>query len=472
METILIKALQLICCISLLVVLHEGGHYGFSKLFGVKVEKFYMFFNYKFHLFSTRDKWFTRLFPYFKNNETEYGIGWIPLGGYVKIAGMVDESMDLEQMKQPAKPDEFRSQKVWKRFFIMFGGVLMNFITAWVIYSTMMCVWGRDFIPMQSIKDGFQFNEFAKEIGFQDKDRLIAADGEIIEEFNQNVLRTLANAKTVCVERDGKKVELTMPSEGVSLLTLVKMQPAFLSPYVIAEVDSVMPNSPAEEAGMTKGCRLLSVNEHPIVTWGDFDTDVTLRREDVLSSADCTSADSIAQRTMKVIFLEADGMTQDTVEITTGENYLLGVQRVTPRYTVEHQSYTVAESVFAGLQRGCNMLTSYVSDLRYMASKEGAKSVGSFVTIGNLFPSAWDWEQFWSLTALISIILAVMNILPIPGLDGGHIVILMYEAITGHEPSDKFMEWAEKVGIAVILMLMLLAFSNDARNFILPLFGL
>lgn len=471
METILIKALQLVCCISLLVVLHEGGHYGFSKLFGVKVEKFYMFFNYKFHLFSTRDNWFTRLFPYFKNNETEYGIGWIPLGGYVKIAGMVDESMDLEQMQQPAKPDEFRSQKVWKRFFIMFGGVLMNFITAWVIYSAMMCVWGRDYIPMQSIRDGFQFNEAAKEIGFQDKDKIIAADGVAIKEYNTNVLRTLSGAKVVTVEREGKNLDINLPKEGLSLLTLIKMQPAFMSPYVLAEIDSVLPNSPAEKAGLTKGCRLLKVGDYPITTWGDFDLDVTLRREDILS-ADCTAADSLRLRTMEIVFLQADGTTQDTVQLTTDENYMMGVTRMQPHYDNEHQSYAVTESIWAGLQRGWDNLVSYVSDLRYMASKEGAKSVGSFVTIGNLFPSAWDWQQFWSLTAFISIILAVMNILPIPGLDGGHIVLLFYEAITGHAPSDKFLEWAEKVGIALILMLMLLAFSNDARNFILPLFGL
>lgn len=471
METILIKALQLICCISLLVVLHEGGHFGFSKLFGVKVEKFYMFFNYKFHLFSTRDKWFTRLFPYFKKNETEYGIGWIPLGGYVKIAGMVDESMDLEQMQQPAQPDEFRSQKVWKRFLIMFGGVLMNFLTAWVIYSAMMCVWGRDYIPMQSIRDGFQFNEAAKEIGFQDKDKIIAADGVAIKEYNTNVLRTLSGAKVVTVEREGKNLDINLPKEGLSLLTLIKMQPAFMSPYVLAEIDSVLPNSPAEKAGLTKGCRLLKVGDYPITTWGDFDLDVTLRREDILS-ADCTAADSLRLRTMEIVFLQADGTTQDTVQLTTDANYMMGVTRIQPNYEIAHQTYSFAESIIAGLQRGWDNLVSYVSDLRYMASKEGAKSVGSFVTIGNLFPAAWDWQQFWSLTAFISIILAVMNILPIPGLDGGHIVLLLYEAITGHAPSDKFLEWAEKVGIVLILLLMLLAFSNDARNFILPLFGL
>ena len=218
LQVVAIKALQLLCCLSLLVVLHEFGHYGFSKLFRVKVEKFYMFFNPKFHLFSTRDKWFTRLFPYFKNNETEYGIGWLPLGGYVKIAGMVDESMDTEQMKQPAQPWEFRSQKVWKRFFIMAGGVIMNLITAWVIYSAVLFTWGHEYIPMRNITGGFQFNEYAQSIGFRNGDIPVAADGDSIIEFSVSNLRTISNASVVTVLRGGEEVQLTMP-EGFESFT-------------------------------------------------------------------------------------------------------------------------------------------------------------------------------------------------------------------------------------------------------------
>ena len=221
METVLIKTLQLLCCLSLLVVLHEGGHFGFAKLFGVKVEKFFMFFDYKFKLFSTKSKWFTRLFPRFKDKETEYGIGWIPLGGYVKIAGMIDESMDTEQMKQPAQPNEFRSKKVWQRFFIMFGGVLMNLITAWVIYSLVLLAWGRDYVPMTSIENGFQYNEQAHEIGFQDGDIPVSADGKEIVEFSTAIMRTISNAKTVTVLRQGEEVVLTMPEDGLSLLKML-----------------------------------------------------------------------------------------------------------------------------------------------------------------------------------------------------------------------------------------------------------
>lgn len=472
METVLIKTLQLLCCLSLLVVLHEGGHFGFAKLFGVKVEKFFMFFDYKFHLFSTKSKWFTRLFPHFKDNETEYGIGWIPLGGYVKIAGMIDESMDTEQMKQPAQPNEFRSQKVWKRFLIMFGGVLMNLITAWVIYSLVLLAWGRDYYPMTNIEQGFQYNEQAHNIGFLDGDIPIRTDKGEIKEYSLAVMRTISNAKTVTVLRQGQEVELAMPEEGLSMLKMMQSQPQFLQLLAEAYIDSVVPGSVADKAGIEKGMRLMAVNGKDIKTWADFDHEVTLRREDVLSSPDCTAQDSIKWRTLDAVFASADGTHMDTVSLQLDEKYMMGVTRHIPDYKTVHLSYNLANCFPAGLSYGWRVLKSYVNDLKYVASAEGAKSVGSFITIGNIFPSAWNWQQFWMLTAFISIILAVMNILPIPGLDGGHIVLLFYEGITGRQPSDKAMEWIEKIGIFIIIALMVLALSNDVRNFILPLFGL
>lgn len=472
MEEILIKTLQLLCCLSLLVVLHEGGHFGFSKLFGVKVEKFYMFFDYKFHLFSTKSKWFTRLFPSFKDKETEYGIGWIPLGGYVKIAGMVDESMDLEQMKQPAQANEFRSQKVWKRFFIMFGGVLMNLITAWVIYSLVLLAWGRDYIPMTSIENGFQYNEQAHNIGFQDGDIPIAADGKEIVEYSSAVMRTISNAKTITVLRQGKEIELTMPEEGLSMLKMIQAQPPFIVPMAEAYIDSVVPGSAAEKAGIQSGMRLVAVNGKDISTWADFDYEVTLRRQDVLSSPDCTAEDSLKWRTLNAVVANAELSRFDTISMQLDEKYMMGVTRQMPDFKTVHLDYNLASCIPAGLSYGWRVLKSYINDLKYVASADGAKSVGSFITIGSIFPSAWDWQQFWMLTAFISIILAVMNILPIPGLDGGHIVLLFYEGITGRQPSDKAMEWIEKIGLGIIIALMVLAFSNDIRNFILPLFGI
>ena len=472
METVLIKTLQLLCCLSLLVVLHEAGHFGFSKLFGVKVEKFYMFFDYKFHLFSTKSKWFARLFPRIAQNETEYGIGWIPLGGYVKIAGMIDESLDTEQLKQPAQANEFRSQKVWKRFLIMFGGVLMNLITAWVIYSLVLLAWGRDYVPMTSIENGFQYNEQAHNIGFRDGDIPVAADGKEIVEYSPAVMRTISNASTITVLRDGEELELQMPEEGLSMLQMLQAQPQFLTPYAEAIIDSVVSSSAADKAGIEKGMKLVAVNGKDISTWVDFDYEVTLRRQDVLSSPDCTAADSLKWRTLACVFATADMSRMDTLQLFLDENYLMGVTRHIPNFKTVHLDYNLATCFPAGLSYGWRVLKSYVSDLKYVASADGAKSVGSFITIGNIFPSAWDWQQFWMLTAFISIILAVMNILPIPGLDGGHIVLLFYEGLTGRQPSDKTMEWIEKIGIGIIIALMLLAFSNDVRNFILPLFGL
>lgn len=471
MSIILIKTLQLIFCLSLLVILHEFGHFGFSKLFHVKVLKFYLFYNPYFHLFSTRDKWFTRIFPYFKDNETEYGIGWVPLGGYVQIAGMVDESMDTEQLKKPAQPWEFRSQKAWKRFFMMAGGIIMNLLTAWVIYSAVMLTWGRDYIPMQSIKQGFQFNEYAQGLGFQNGDIPIATDGKQIGEYSASIYRSISNASTVTVLRDGKKKELKMPSEGLNMVQILKMTPSFMTPVAPAIVDSVTLGSAAQKAGMHAGARLIEVNKKKISTWSDFDFEITLRRQDVLSAPGCTHQDSIRMRHMQVVWTADNGQTLDTAQITLDENYLMGVTRKLPDFSTIHQSYTLISCIPAGLQRGWKQLSGYVNDLKYMASADGVKSVGSFITIGSIFPSSWDWQQFWLTTAFISIILAVMNLIPIPALDGGHIFFLIVEAVTGKQPSERIMQWMEMIGLGILALLMLIAFSNDVRNFILPLFG-
>lgn len=512
MSIVLIKALQLLLCLSLLVVLHEGGHFGFAKLFKTRVTRFYMFANYGFHLFSTYDDWFRRLigkplitkrgnegknfFAWLRNKYysftgqtdkivtenignkefdpevgTEYGIGWLPIGGYVAIDGMIDETH--QKLSDEAKPWEFRSKKIWQRFLIMFGGVLMNLITAWVIYSLVLLAWGRDYVPMTSIEDGFQYSEQAHSIGFQDGDIPIRTDDKDIVEYNPGpVMRSISNAATVTVLRQGEEVVLQMPEKGLSLLKMLQTQPPFLTPLAEAYIDSVVPGSAAEKAGIEKGMRLVSVNGKDISTWADFDYEVTLRRQDVLSSPDCTAADSLKWRTLDAIVASADMSRFDTIQLQLDEKYMMGVNRHVPDFKTNHLDYDVASCIPAGLSYGWNILKSYVSDLKYVASADGAKSVGSFITIGNIFPSAWDWHQFWLLTAFISIILAVMNILPIPGLDGGHIALLFYEGITGRQPSEKVMEWIEKIGLGIIIALMLLAFSNDVRNFIFPLFGL
>lgn len=379
--TVLIKALQLILSLSLLIVLHEGGHFGFSKLFGVRVEKFYMFFDYRFRLFSTRMKWFTRLFPRFKDNETDYGIGWIPLGGYVKIAGMVDESMDAEQLKQPVRSDEFRAKSIPQRFFIMAGGVLMNLITAFVIYSAIMFSWGEDYLPVENIKDGFEFNQYAQEIGFRNGDLPVEVDGKPVLEWQTSVLRDISTATTVTVRRGGEEVIIPMPDD-MNLINMLQQQPPF----------------------------------------------------------------------MRIALPE-------------------GEPRILPESWIAHRDYTALTCIPAGIRYGWHTLTGYVSDLRYVFSLEGAQSVGSFITIGSIFPDKWNWYGFWNITAFLSIILAVMNVLPIPGLDGGHIALLAYEGVTGHEPSDAVMLWIERIGLGIIIALMCLAFGNDIVRFIFPLFS-
>ncbi len=468
MSVFWIKTFQLLLCFAILIVLHEGGHFFFAKLFGIRVEKFFMFFDYKFHLFSTKDKWFTRLFPKMKDNETEYGIGWIPLGGYVKIAGMIDESMDTEQMKKPAQPDEFRSKPVWQRFFVMVGGVLVNFLLALFIYAMILYSWGRDTLPMQNIHDGFAYNEMAQELGFRDGDIPVKVDGVVIEGWEGSVYRAISKAQTVTVLRNGTEVEISMPTEGVNLLEMLEQEPRFLAVRVPSVVDSVMPGSPVALAGMKSGARLLAIDNQPIEWWGQFDA-IMGRKADILA-AGCSHADSVRLRTLPIVFANADNATPDTVVIQMTTDYKMGlIKTIYPFYYEEqyvHHDYGFWESIPAGITYGWETLKGYVSDLQYIFSKKGAKSVGSFGTIGNLFPAVWDWQSFWNITAFISIILAVMNILPIPGLDGGHIFFLLVEAVTRRPPSEKFMERAQMVGMLLLFALMALALFNDAVKFL------
>lgn len=472
MNIVIIKALQLLCCLSLLVVLHEGGHFGFARLFKVRVNRFYMFFNPYFHIFSTRDKWFTRLFPRFRDNETEYGLGWVPLGGYCEIDGMIDETTDQEKrekMKQPAQPHEFRAHPVWHRFFIMFGGVLMNFITAFVIYCAIMYTWGRDVVPMRSFTHGFAFNQEAQHVGFHNGDIPVAFDGEEVPYYGGHFIQQMCNAHTVTVLRDGQEVDLPMPDGGLNLLDLMEQSPAFIVPAIPARVDSVIQGTAAAGAGMQAGDRIVSVDGTQLNYWSDYDS-LMQRRADILSAPGCTAQDSLDQRRMTLVFEHAG--TMDTAAIQLDQHYQTGVVRASASdySSVQHIDYDLISCIPAGISYFCDMVVSYIDQFQYLFSAKGATQVGSFITIGSIFPSAWDWHSFWSITAFISIILAVMNLLPIPGLDGGHIVILMFEAITGHEPSQRVLTVIQYIGMGIICALMLLAFGNDIMRFIVPMF--
>lgn len=467
MDIILIKAFQLICCLSLLVFVHEGGHFLFAKFSGVKVEKFYLFFNPYFHLFSTRDKWFTKLFPYFRGNETEYGIGWIPLGGYVSIAGMVDETKSAEDIsaREPEESD-FNRKPVWRRFLIMAGGVLFNLITALVIYSAIMYTWGQDIIPMRNLPNGLNYNAEAKAIGFCDGDIPVRIDGEEIDGFNGALMMDISEANTVTVLRNGQEIDLQMPEEGISLLKMQKF-PQFYSLPIKPIVAKAAEGTPAQKAGIKAGSTILAIDSVATPDYLDVNMELA-RRRDIIAAEGCTAQDSLRAMNIAVVIMQPGATVPDTLQMALGSDIKLGVMWDDSQLKdipTEHRSFSLLQSIPAGCQLAWNTLTNYVVSLKYLFHKEGIQQVGSFLTIGDLFPSAWDWHDFWSLTAFISIILAVMNILPIPGLDGGHIMLLLYEGIAGHQPSAKTMEIIEKIGLFLLLALMVLAFSNDIMRF-------
>ena len=449
MEVFLIRLLQFVLAISLLVLLHEGGHFFFSKLFGVRVEKFYIFFDVGI------GKWDGSLFKFKpKNSDTQYGAGWLPLGGYCKIAGMIDESFDVEQMKQPEQPWEFRTKPAWQRLLIMIGGVLVNFLLALFIYSMVMFSWGDSYFTTQDMTMGFKFNEDAKALGFQDHDILVGYDGKTFERFDVDVFRHMADAKTVQVKRNGKDVTINMPEE-MSLLNMLKAEPAFCRPFIPAEIDTVMAGTPAAKAGMMKGDKILSINGKPVDSWNEFTYQVGILG-DMMASAK-TAKDSMKIRTAVVV------TNRDTLSLVLTEDLKLGVGQtsIATYYKPREVSYGFFESFPAGIRYGINVLRGYVSDLKYVASADGAKSLGGFGAIGSLFPPVWDWHQFWMMTAFLSIILAFMNILPIPALDGGHVLFLLYEMITGRKPSEKFLIRAEYVGFGLLILLMVVANLND-----------
>lgn len=456
--------------ISLLVLLHEGGHFFFSKLFGVRVEKFYLFFDPWFSLFKFKPK----------KSDTTYGIGWLPLGGYCKISGMIDESMDTEQMKQPAQPYEFRSKPAWQRLLIMIGGVLVNFLLALFIYAMCLFTWGEDYIRPKDMAQGMLFNKEAKALGFQDHDILVGTNLGEFKDAKADMYRGLANATEVYVIRDGKQLTINTPGD-LDLLSMLKNVPMFVQPYVPAVVDSVSPKSAAERMGLQKSDRILSLNGKQIDSFSAFTYEAG-RSTDMFTCAQ-THADTVkALAAVLIVERQVEGKTDtltlkgqfDAVSeggfspLSKGEpmRLVLGYMPQQPQYKVTHIDYGFFESFPAGVKYGCKVLSGYVGDMKYLFSAEGAKSLGGFGAIGSLFPSQWDWHSFWLMTAFLSIILAFMNILPIPALDGGHVLFLLYEMIARRKPSENFMIYAEYIGIGVLLLLMVMANLNDILRFL------
>ena len=439
--------------IGLLVLLHEGGHFFFAKLFGVRVDKFYLFFD------PSIWKWDGSIFKFKpKNSDTQYGIGWLPLGGYCKISGMIDESFDTEQMKQPEQPWEFRAKPAWQRLLIMIGGVLVNFLLALFIYSMILFYWGDTYIPVKDMTLGMKFNAEAKALGFKDGDILIGTENGAFKEFSADLYRDLSKAKRVDLVRDGKEMSLQLPGD-INLLGMLKSEPSFVRPLIPAEVDSVMADSPAAAIGLQKGDKLVAINGNAVDSYNEF-TDQLGILEDMMTAAQ-TQADSLKIRTATIIYERNEA--RDTAVVTLTPELKLGffVKSLAGLYEPYTREYGFFESIPAGIKYGWNVLAGYVGDMKYVFTADGAKSLGGFGAIGSLFPPMWDWYLFWKMTAFLSIILAFMNILPIPALDGGHVLFLFYEMITRRKPSETFMIRAEYVGFGILILLMVVANLND-----------
>ena len=446
METFLIRALQLMMSLSLLVIIHEGGHFFFAKLFKVRVTKFYLFFDPWFSLFKFKPK----------NSETEYGMGWLPLGGYVQIAGMVDETQNSEDLNHPVEDWEFRAKPAWQRLLIMVGGVMMNFLLALFIYSMILFKWGDQYVSLQDMTYGMEFNERAEEIGFRDGDILLSADDQPLERFDVDMLRAITEARVVKVNRQGQEVEVFLPE--ISLLDIAKDSPAFVEPLLPNVVDSVMPGRPFAEVGIRQGDKLLAINGESLSSYNAFVNKMAELRSE---------AEANGKKTADFTLVYNRSGVNDTIAVQTDTLFMVGASsQALADYKITKLEYGFFESFPAGIALGVNTLKGYVNDMKYVFTKEGAKSVGGFGTIGSIFPSVWDWHRFWEMTAFLSIILAFMNILPIPALDGGHVLFLLYEIIARRKPSDKFMERAQMVGMILLFGLLIWANFNDVVRFL------
>ena len=468
MEIFLIRLLQFMLAISLLVLLHEGGHFFFAKLFKVRVTRFYLFFNPKFHIASTYDTWVRKLLrmkpttvPVKEDGAkeyvgTEYGIGWLPLGGYCAIDGMIDETN--QKLSEETHPWEFRTKPVWQRLLIMIGGVLVNFLLALFIYSMILFYWGDTYIPVKDMSLGMKFNKEAKQYGFKDGDILVGTEKRAFKDFSADLFRDISEARRVDIVRNGKPMSISLPGD-INLLGMLKADPAFVRPLIPAVIDSVLPGTPAAQIGLKKGDRITAANGTAIDSYNSFTEFIGLR-EDLLLTAK-TPADSLKARTITVAF--GSDARIDTAVVTLTPDLKLGFvpQLLNEIYKPVTTEYGFLESIPAGIKYGWSVLSSYVDDMKYVFTADGAKSLGGFGAIGSLFPPVWDWYMFWKMTAFLSIILAFMNILPIPALDGGHVLFLLYEMITGRKPSDEFMIKAEYVGFGLLILLMVVANLND-----------
>ena len=428
----LIKAIQLILSLAIIVVLHELGHFIPAKYFKTKVEKFYLFFDWPYTLFKK------------KIGETEYGIGVLPLGGYVKIAGMIDESMDTEHLNKEPEPWEFRSKPAWQRLIIMLGGITVNLILGFAIYMMIAFVWGKTILTNENMPGGFEVSELVQPYGFKDGDKILQVDGEDLENIiDINKFLFLRDVSEVRVQHyDGTRENISVPEDiGTIMFKNGVMRP--FTPLVQPILDSISPNSPAENAGLKSGDKIVRVNGNEIIKWQNF-------------------AELVKANTSPNINIEIERENEIISNIIPlNEENKIGVTVLLPKIIPTKLEYSFFESFSEGYNIAYWTLADYVGQFKYVFTKEGASQLGGFGTIGKLFPATWNWQGFWETTALISIILAFMNVLPIPALDGGHVMFLFYEMITGRKPNDKFMEYAQIFGFFLLIALVLYANGMD-----------
>ena len=441
----LIMAGQLMLSLSILIVLHEMGHFFPARWFKTRVEKFYLFFDPWFSLFKI------------KRGDTEYGIGWLPLGGYVKISGMIDESFDKEQMKQPPQPWEFRSKPAWQRLIIMLGGVTVNFILGFLLFGLVLFVWGEQYLPNENVEYGIHVDSLGMELGLQERDKILSVDGKPFKEFNDRfIVREIVinNAKNIKVERDGKEVDVQVPSGFTNELASFKNKNKSLFwvpyPFVVTEIAE---NSPAEKTAIQKEDKIIAIDN--VST--PFAIDV---------------AKQVAANKCQTVTVTTLRNNRDTVEhsmtLTAQGKMGLFYKSPTEFFDIATEEYSLFEAIPLGFNRGVDFLSDQLKAFGRMFSGEikASESLGGFGTIGSMFGNVWDWERFWRMTAILSLILAFMNLLPIPALDGGHVMFLLFEVVTGRKPSDKFLEYATMVGFVIVLGLVLYANGLDLFRFI------
>lgn len=437
---IVIKLSQFLMSLSLLIILHELGHFIPAKLFKTRVEKFYLFFDVKYSLLKK------------KIGETEYGIGWLPLGGYVKISGMIDESMDKEQMALPPQPWEFRSKPAWQRLIIMLGGVTVNFILAFIIYIGMAFAYGEMFVATADLKDGLLIeNPVMQQAGFQTGDKILAIDGEPLERVDSQMNTQILMAKQVLVERKGTQKTITMPVDFVDQLSKIeKVSLATIRmPFVVGAVSEGSKNTTLQPKDI-----VLRLNEEPAKYMDQARTILEKNKNKIIVAGIMRN-----DREMQVpVQVDADGK----LGVQIGGLDLKSLEKL-GYYKVSKHEFGFLESFPVGIQKGADQLVGYGKQLKMIFNPEtkAYKQVGGFAAIFNIFPSSWSWEVFWNITALLSIMLGVMNLLPIPALDGGHVVFLLFEIISGKKPSEKFLENAQMVGIVLLISLLLFANGND-----------